>query len=85
MEQRTEFQAQEILTIADDPTIEPNDKRIRVDTRKWIMARMKPKRYGDHLDVRHDVPEQVMAAVVYALAHPKPVDKSADKPVDKPK
>ncbi len=28
--------------------------RLRVDTRKWLMAKMKPKRYGDKLDVVSD-------------------------------
>lgn len=25
--------------------------KLRVDTRKWLMAKMKPKRYGDQLDI----------------------------------
>ena len=25
--------------------------RLRVDTRKWLMAKMRPKKYGDHIDV----------------------------------
>lgn len=25
--------------------------RLRVDTRKWLMAKMKPKKYGDAIDV----------------------------------
>lgn len=28
--------------------------RLRVDTRKWLMAKMKPKKYGDKLDVVSD-------------------------------
>lgn len=28
--------------------------KLRVDTRKWLMAKMKPKRYGDKLDVTTD-------------------------------
>lgn len=28
-----------------------NRSRLRVDTRKWLMAKMKPKKYGDHVDV----------------------------------
>lgn len=28
--------------------------RLRVDTRKWIMAKMKPKKYGDKLDLTTD-------------------------------
>lgn len=28
--------------------------RLQVDTRKWIMSKMKPKKYGDKLDVTSD-------------------------------
>ncbi len=28
-----------------------NRSRLRVDTRKWIMSKMKPKKYGDKLDM----------------------------------
>ena len=28
--------------------------RLRVDTRKWLMAKMKPKKYGDKLDMTTD-------------------------------
>lgn len=27
-------------------------QRLRVDTRKWLMAKMKPKKYGDTIDVK---------------------------------
>ena len=30
-----------------DPDLDPNDKRIRVDTRKWLASKLKPKKYGD--------------------------------------
>lgn len=60
--------AEEILDIADDASldVEVTDKgvrtnseniqrsRLRVDTRKWLMAKMKPKRYGDKLDLTTD-------------------------------
>ena len=28
-----------------------NRSRLRVDTRKWLMSKMKPKKYGDKIDV----------------------------------
>ncbi len=28
-----------------------NRSRLRVDTRKWLMSKMKPKKYADHIDV----------------------------------
>lgn len=62
--------AEEVLDIADDGTndfilkengegITVNSEhiqrsRLRVDTRKWLMAKMKPKKYGDKLDMTTD-------------------------------
>jgi transposase-like protein len=31
-----------------------NRSKLRVDTRKWLMSKMKPKKYGDKLDVLSD-------------------------------
>lgn len=31
-----------------------NRSRLRVDTRKWLMSKMKPKKYGDKLDITSD-------------------------------
>lgn len=31
-----------------------NRSRLRVDTRKWLMSKMKPKKYGDKIDVTSD-------------------------------
>jgi hypothetical protein len=41
----------EMQAIADDKSLDPNDRRIRIDTRKWIAAKMRPKKYGDRTDV----------------------------------
>jgi hypothetical protein len=30
-----------------------NRSRLRVDTRKWIAAKLKPKKYGEKLDIAH--------------------------------
>jgi hypothetical protein len=58
--------AEDILDISDDGTndyMETDDgklqyngdsvqrAKLRVDTRKWLMAKMKPKVYGDKLDM----------------------------------
>lgn len=46
-----EFQAEphleDIIEIADNPLLEPNDKRVRIDTRKWAMSKLAMKKYGD--------------------------------------
>lgn len=61
-EERSEAMAEEILDLADDASnvvlgIDKSDNarvsamKLRVDTRKWLMAKMKPKKYGDKLDM----------------------------------
>ena len=46
--------AEEVLTIADNTTLDPQDRRIRVDTRKWLLAKILPRVYGDKLTVGGD-------------------------------
>ena len=65
-ELRAEIMAEEILTIADntggDTITLPdgrevtnhevvNRDRLRVDARKWLLAKLQPKKYGDKIDV----------------------------------
>ena len=46
-EAATEDMLEEIFEIADNPEIDVQDKRVRIDTRKWAMGKLKPKKYGD--------------------------------------
>jgi hypothetical protein len=46
--------AEEVLTIADNMTLDPQDRRIRVDTRKCLLSKVLPKVYGDKLTVAGD-------------------------------
>ena len=39
--------ADDIAAIADDEGLEPNDKRVRIDARKWLAGKLRPKVYGD--------------------------------------
>lgn len=50
-EAATEDMLEGILEIADDPTLDPQDKRVRIDTRKWAMGKLNMKKYGDKQDV----------------------------------
>lgn len=43
--------ADDVVTIADNSDLDPNDRRIRIDARKWIAGKMRPKVYGDKVDV----------------------------------
>lgn len=43
--------ADDIVDIADDKGLEPNDKRVRIDARKWLAGKLRPKAYGDKVAV----------------------------------
>lgn len=45
---------EDMQAIADDESLDPNSRRIRVDTRKWIASKLKPKRYGDKVQLSGD-------------------------------
>jgi len=47
--------ADEIIEVADSVG-DPNDKRLRVDARKWVAAKLKPRKYGDKLETAHTGP-----------------------------
>jgi len=42
---------EDILDISDEKKSDPNDRRVRIDARKWMLGKMSPKRYGDKIDV----------------------------------
>lgn len=46
-EAATEDMLEEILEIADREGLDPQEKRVRIDTRKWAMGKLKPKKYGE--------------------------------------
>ncbi|MDQ3023905.1 MAG: hypothetical protein M3R04_05925 [bacterium] len=46
--------AEDIVDLSNDETLDPNDKRIRIDTRKWLLSKLIPRTYGDKLDVTSD-------------------------------
>lgn len=62
-----EAHADDILDIADDPSLHPNDKRVRIDTRKWLASKLKPKRYGDRLIHQGDEDEPVFTKVQHVI------------------
>ena len=52
---RMERWADEIIELADEP-VPPGDNaavqraRLRVDTRKWLMSKLAPRKYGDRVE-----------------------------------
>ena len=61
VEQRADRLAEEIVELADQPIPDHlegvavsawvNQKRLQVDARKWVASKLKPRTYGDRLDV----------------------------------
>ena len=49
-EEQADFYADEITEIADTEP-DPNRARVRVDARKWVASKLKPKKYGEKLDL----------------------------------
>lgn len=45
--------ADEIVAIADNEDGEVNRDRLRLDARKWVASKLKPKKYGDKQAIEH--------------------------------
>lgn len=76
--------AEDIQEIADREGIDPQDKKIRIDARKWLLAKRQPKKYGDKLDLTSggeklagDISPEEKFARLHALAA-RAQDGSAD-------
>lgn len=52
-EASADYLADEIVHIA-DTELDPQVARVRIDARKWVAAKMKPKKYGDKLELAGD-------------------------------
>lgn len=58
-EDRTAAMAEDMLEIADgeerdaDVHADVQRDKLRIDTRKWLMSKMAPKRYGDKQEIDH--------------------------------
>ena len=68
-EQQADFYADQIIEIADEDE-DYNRARVRIDARKWIACKLKPKRYGDKIAQEHSV-DSNLAAVLQIVTKPK--------------
>ena len=69
MEKRADAIFDEIQTIADgsgreDTNVKVNRDRLRVDARKWIIAKMMPKKYGDKTSQEIDDTAAALATII---------------------
>jgi len=72
---RADTLADQITDIADDESIPPDSRGVRVDARKWVAAKLLPKRYGDKVTQEHtgaDGGPMQFAEVRRTLVDPKP-------------
>ena len=53
IQQRAAVLFEEMLDIADAGSSDVQRDRLRVDTRKWALAKMAPKKYGDRQVLEH--------------------------------
>jgi hypothetical protein len=52
-ETKAQVLAEEIIEIADNDDLKPDDKRIRVDARKWVAGKYYGKLFGDKQHIEH--------------------------------
>ena len=48
-EVQADYLADDIIEIADRDDLDPNDKRARIDARKWLAGKLRPKAYGEKI------------------------------------
>ena len=87
-----EKRADELLEIADDSSADwidtedgrrvlngahVNRARLMIDTRKWLLSKMLPKVYGDHLTVAGD-PDQPIQHIVHQIDWPSLSDEEIE-------
>jgi hypothetical protein len=88
--------ADEVVSIADEPAkdmAEVQRNRLRVDSRKWILSKLKPERFGDRVDLNvtnkaEKISDDQLEAQLTALMQAKKQDASALETIlddDKPK
>lgn len=54
---------EEVLEIADDVTGDVSRDRLRIDSRKWIASKLKPKKYGDRTSLDVETPQDVKITI----------------------
>ncbi len=53
----------EILEISDDTSLETQRARLQVDARKWVASKLKPKKYGDKMNIGGDPDNPIRASL----------------------
>ena len=54
-EERADTLADEIISVADDSALDHNDRRVKIDARKWAASKLNRRLYGDRITVDGDM------------------------------
>ena len=63
---------------ADGATDHINRAKLRIDTRKWMAGKLRPKKYGDKIEVNNLSSDGSMKPVIVQFVSPKSDDNSDD-------
>ena len=63
-EQQQEFRADEIVRLSDGPENDTNRARLMVDTRKWLMSKLMPRKYGDSTRIEANVTHHLKRVIL---------------------
>jgi hypothetical protein len=67
---QADYYADEILEIADNAE-DPQKARLQVDTRKWVASKLKPKKFGDKIDMTtngKDLPTPILGGAAKSVS-----------------
>lgn len=64
---RTDAHIEDMLDIADNQNEDAQSRRIRIDVRKWIASKLKPRKYGDKIEVSGDPDRPVITKIINEL------------------
>lgn len=65
-EEQADFYADEIIDISDTEK-DPQKAKVRIDARKWVASKLKPKKYGDKIELGHTGEVGVVTKVVFEI------------------
>ena len=80
MVSRWERMADELVELADADCTGPDgrpdnalvqQRRLQVDTRKWVLSKMLPRKYGDRIEIGSDPDAPVVTRIELVAVHPK--------------
>lgn len=83
-EEASDAFVEQMLDIADSSTTEVQRDRLRVDTRKWIASKLKPKKYGDRLNVESPDGTMTPQVIIESVYANRPKFRTSNKDAEAP-